>query len=80
MEVKTKFNIGDTPITVIGCSIFKIKIDKIKFDGMFSDEWNEVNVIYHTDKGGEFLEEELFSSKEELMEYLSKQLVVVEEP
>ena len=79
MEVKPKFNVGDTPVTVIGCSIVKIKIDNIKFDGMFSDEWNEVNVRYHTAKGGEFLEEELFSSKEELMEYLSKQPVVVEE-
>ena len=79
MEVKTKFNIGDTPVTVIGLSIYKIKIDNIKFDGMFSDEWNELNVRYHTDKGGEFLEEELFSSKEELMEYLSKQPVIVEE-
>lgn len=79
MEVKPKFNVGDMPVTVIGCSIAKIKIDNIKFDGMFSDEWNEVNVRYHTAKGSEFLEEELFSSKEELMEYLSKQPVVVEE-
>ena len=65
---------------MIACNIVKIKIDNIKFDGMFSDEWNEVNVRYHTAKGSEFLEEELFSSKEELMEYLSKQPVVVEEP
>lgn len=79
MEVKPKFNVGDTPVTMIACNIVKIKIDNIKFDGMFSDEWNEVNVRYHTAKGSEFLEEELFSSKEELMEYLSKQSVVVEE-
>lgn len=64
---------------MIACSIVKIKIENIKFDGMFSDEWNEVNVRYYTAKGSEFLEEELFSSKEELMEYLSKQPVVVEE-
>ena len=40
MLVKPKFNVGDTAISMVGVQIVKIEIDEIKFDGMFSKEWD----------------------------------------
>lgn len=79
MLVKPKFNVGDTAISMVGVQIVKIEIDEIKFDGMFSKEWNEVNVRYHTASGSEFDEDELFESKEALIEYLKNSDVTTEE-
>ena len=79
MLVKPKFNVGDTAITIIGVQIVKIEIDEIKFDGEFSKERNEVNVRYHTASGCEFDEDELFESKDALIEYLKRTEVIKEE-
>lgn len=79
MLVKPKFNVGDTAISMVGVQIVKIEIDEIKFDGLFSKEWNEVNVRYHTASGSEFDEDELFESKEALIEYLKNSDVTTEE-
>ena len=79
MLVKPKFNVGDTAISMVGVQIVKIEIDEIKFDGMFSKEWDEVNVRYHTASGCEFSEEELFESKDALIEYLKRTEVIKEE-
>lgn len=79
MLVKPKFNVGDTAISMVGVQIVKIEIDEIKFDGMFSKEWNEVNVRYHTASGCEFDEDELFESKDALIEYLKRTEVIKEE-
>ena len=79
MVVKPKFNVGDTAITIIGVQIVKIEIDEIKFDGEFSKERNEVNVRYHTASGCEFDEDELFESKDALIEYLKRTEVIKEE-
>lgn len=79
MLVKPKFNVGDTAISMVGVQIVKIEIDEIKFDGMFSKEWKEVNVRYHTASGCEFDEDELFESKDALIEYLKRTEVIKEE-
>lgn len=79
MLVKPKFNVGDTAISMVGVQIVKIEIDEIKFDGMFSKECNEVNVRYHTVSGCEFDEDELFESKDALIEYLKNSDVTTEE-
>ena len=79
MLVKPKFNVGDTAITMVGVQIVKIDIDNIKFDGEFSKERSEVNVRYHTASGCEFEEEELFESKDALIEHLKKMPVLLEE-
>jgi hypothetical protein len=79
MLVKPKFNVGDTAISMVGVKIVKIEIDEINFDGMFSKECNEVNVRYHTVSGCEFDEDELFESKEALIDYLKKTDVITEE-
>lgn len=79
MLVKPKFNVGDTAISMVGVQIVKIEIDEIKFDGMFSKEYNEVNVRYHTLAGCEFDEDELFESKDALIEYLKRTEVIKEE-
>ena len=79
MIVKPKFSVGDVAITMIGVQIVKIEIDNIKFDGEFSKESNEVNVRYHTASGCEFDEEELFVSKDDLIEHLKGSPVLKEE-
>jgi hypothetical protein len=79
MLVKPKFNVGDTAISMVGVKIVKIEIDEINFDGMFSKECNEVNVRYQTVSGCEFDEDELFESKEALIDYLKKTDVITEE-
>lgn len=79
MIVKPKFSVGDVAITMIGVQIVKIEIDNIKFEGEFSKECNEVNVRYHTASGCEFSEEELFVSKDDLMEHLKVSPVLKEE-
>lgn len=79
MLVKPKFNVGDTAISMVGVQIVKIEIDEIKFDGEFSKERNEVNVRYHTASGCEFDEDELFESKDALIEYLKRTEVIKEE-
>lgn len=79
MLVNPKFNVGDTAITMVGVQIVKIEIDNIKFDGEFSKERSEVNVRYHTASGCEFEEEELFESKDALIEHLKKMPVLLEE-
>lgn len=78
MLVKPKFKVGDTAISMVGVQIVKIEIEEIKFDGMFSKEWDEVNVRYHTASGCEFDENELFESKEALIEYLKNADVTTE--
>ena len=79
MLVKPKFNVGDTAISMVGVQIVKIEIDEIKFDGMFSKEWDEVNVRYHTASGCEFDEDKLFESKDALIDHLIKKDVITEE-
>lgn len=79
MLVKPKFNVGDIAISMVGVQIVKIEIDEIKFDGMFSKEWNEVNVRYYTASGCEFDEDELFESKEALIDYLKNTEVITDE-
>lgn len=79
MIVKPKFNVGDTAISMIGVQIVKIEISEIKFEGMFSKEWDEVNVRYHTASGCEFDEDELFESKDALIDYLIKADMITEE-
>ena len=79
MLVKPKFNVGDTAISMVGVKVVKIEIDEIKFDGMFSKEWDEVNVRYYTASGCEFDEDELFESKEALIEYLKNTDITTEE-
>lgn len=79
MIVKPKFSVGNVAITMIGVQIVKIEIDNIKFDGEFSKERNEVNVRYHTSSGCEFDEEELFVSKDDLIEHLKTAEVIKEE-
>ena len=79
MLVKPKFNVGDTAISMVGVQIVKIEIDEIKFDGMFSKEWDEVNVRYNTASGCEFDEDELFESKEDLIDYLKRTEIITEE-
>ena len=79
MLVNPKFNVGDTAITMVGVQIVKIEIDNVKFEGEFSKERSEVNVRYHTASGCEFEEEELFESKDALIEHLKKMPVLLEE-
>ena len=79
MLVKPKFNVGDTAISMVGVQIVKIEIDEIKFDGEFNKDRNEVNVRYHTASGCEFDEDELFESKEDLLDYLKKADIITEE-
>ncbi len=79
MLVKPKFNVGDTAISMVGVQIVKIEIDEIKFDGEFSKDRNEVNVRYHTASGCEFDEDELFESKDALIDYLKRTEIITEE-
>ena len=79
MLVKPKFNVGDFAISMVGVQIVKIEIDEIRFDGEFSKDRKEVNVMYHTASGCEFYEEELFENKEALIDHLIKADVITEE-
>ena len=79
MLVKPKFNVGDFAISMVGVQIVKIEIDEIRFDGEFSKDRKEVNVRYHTASGCEFYEEELFETKDALIEYLKRTEVITEE-
>lgn len=79
MIVTPKFSVGDKVITMIGVRIVKIEIDYIEFDGEFSKERNEVNVTYHTASGCEFEEDELFVSRDALIEHLKTAEVITEE-
>lgn len=79
MLVKPKFNVGDFAISMVGVQIVKIEIDEIRFDGEFSKDRKEVNVRYHTASGCEFDEDELFESKDALIDHLIKADIITEE-
>lgn len=68
MNIKTKFNIGDTVYTVIDCAIVDYEVGKIF---IFVYEGKEPSISYQSkDCSLDINESFLFSSKEELIHHL----------
>lgn len=68
MNIKTKFNIGDTVYTVIDCEIVGYEVGKI-FVFVYEDK--EPSISYQaTDHSLDINESFLFASKEELIHHL----------
>lgn len=68
MNIKTKFNIGDTVYTVIDCAIVSYEVGRIY---VFVYEGKEPSISYQSnDCSHDVKESVLFSSKEELIHHL----------